>query len=176
MGFLQDLLGLRKGAQDFAARMRAVRTKIEQLRREREDILTAPACRADVKEFFASWIEGARDRYACQLRNYAKSITLSPQQLQSADVVKNYGGVCALPIHGGNTPSAMDTAIAALLGPMLQKSLFEAVDSIEWPGPEGLPMADRAHRITALDREIERLLAEEKELASVANELRLSIE
>lgn len=177
MGLLQDLMGLRKGAQDFASRMRTVRARREELQREREDVLTAPANRADVKAIFSRWIGGAQDRYMRNLQQHMAVLIRKPKQFEQPESLDNYVAVCA--IQQGMSPAttrSMDSALAALLGPMLQKNLFEMIDHMEWPGPEGLPLVARAERVEQIDREIEKLSAEEDELTRVANELRLIVD
>lgn len=168
-----DFLGLKKTLSDVAGQVSELRSQIEKLQRQREDIATAPATREDVKAMVTSWVAGRSAEYVKRLQFNMQEIVSNPSDFQDENAVngrmtlfgrtRQQGGLGMFP-----GPELEDMAICCLMGPALVKSLHETIDSMDnWP-KGGIPMRDRAKEIQKLDEKISRLVEQESSIVSAA--------
>jgi cell division protein FtsB len=166
-----DLSFIKKSVASLAQQVQQLRTDIEKLQREREDILTAPATRDDIKTMAAAWCEERSAKYGVLLRGSLQVFIRKPALMQDrakvAERMTCFGSVGQLNgiIPG---PGLTDMAMCALLGPALVKSLHATIDAMEdWPA-NALPMAGRSERVDALDKKITKLTREESDMVAEA--------
>jgi hypothetical protein len=162
MGAVRDLVGS----------LQSMETEIEAAQREREDLLCAPTCRADVKAFYEQWIDGCRADFQEMLGKQLTTMLRKPDGFSNmkSQVAYNHMAVVSVRPVGGEGPTSrsMDRSLLALLGPQLKPALFKVIDEMPWPAPEGLPLSQRRAKVAALDRKIEQLQADARELRRVA--------
>lgn len=155
-----DLSFLKKSVDDLAGRVRGLRSDIENLKRERESVQTAPAARADVKAIAHAWVKDRADTYAKQLaRSWTRAIN-QPEKLLNDDRMPEMLSLCgAIVFHSPTGVPAggagVDSALCALFGTeLMTEALGKVIDKMPWPGPEGLPLVQRKKRLSELDAEI----------------------
>lgn len=169
-----DLKSLKKSVQDLGARRKDLRSQIETLQRQREDIATAPPAREDVKAALRGWVEDKAAAYQRLLYGRLDPLLRRPETLTDpARVAK----VMTLPIvrdvNATASVQAMDEVLSFAFQAPLIAALTQAVDSM--PFDEGLPMTKRAASIAKLDEQIEALLAQEQELIDGARSAGIAI-
>jgi hypothetical protein len=170
-----DFLGLKKTLANFAGELGGLRSQIETLQRQREDIVNAPATREDVKAMVETWAAGRSAEYIKRLQFNMQEFVIDPKNLQAAQVINGrmtLFGVSrqmgALAMFPG--PELEDMAICCLMGPALIQSLHAAIDAMEdWP-KGSLPMKGRAREISDLDDKIAKLVKQEFSLVSAAED------
>ncbi len=173
-----DLANAIAGVRGHAAQLR---NRLEKLRQERDDILAAPACRADIKAAYAAWFERRRQEYRKALGAHIAGVIAKPTRFladtSATDNLDRWMSVLAVGPNPANaaTVRSIDAAEAALFGDEMQRALFDVIDRLEWLSPEGLPMAERTKRVAELDGEIARLQAELDEVARAANAVRAEL-
>lgn len=170
-----DFFSLKKTLANFAGELGGLRSQIETLRRQREDVVNAPATREDVKAMIETWAAGRSAEYVKRLQFNMQYLVTHPKNLQDAQVVnsrmtlfgasRQLGGLGMFP-----GPELDDMAICCLMGPTLIKSLHAAIDAMEdWP-KGSIPMSGRAQKISELDGKIAKLVQQESSLVSAAQD------
>lgn len=165
-----DFSELRKALAGLSGSVKALRVRIETLKRQREDIATAPTARADIQAMLAAWLDEQAGQYrknvGVMLMAFIKRATWVSEHARVADAVTL---VAATPTPGANpTFRTVDAAVIGLLLPQIRENLPKLIDAVEWPGPEGLPLKERTAELARLDEEISRLEAEEAALVAQA--------
>lgn len=175
---LFDLSAIRKSVRDVAARVRELRGEIEQLRRERDIIETAPSARADVKAALQRQVQAGSERYAELLRDHLepmiRNVRLLSDPKRAAGSFSMVGATARR--DATPTPQSTDLVFYAVAGELVSTALGRVVDAMEWPGDEGLPMAQRAVKLADLDRRIADLVAQEQQLVADASDVGLILE
>jgi hypothetical protein len=170
-----DFLNLKKTLANFAGELVNLRSQIEILHRQREDIVNAPATREDVKAMVEKWASGRSVEYVKRLQFNMQEFVTHPKKLQDAQAIDNrmtlfgksrqQGGLGMYP-----GPELEDMAICCLMGPSLIKSLHAAIDAMEnWP-TDSMPMNGRAKKISELDDKLAKLVQQESSLVSAATD------
>lgn len=169
---LFDFAFLKRSISDLGAQLQAVRSGIEALLREREDIANAPAARSDVKQLFQEQFDRWQEDYKTRLQQHLDPIKrnltsfVGPDQ---ADNAARYLSVSALHPGLGQAPTtrSMDAAICALLGTLMKPAFDAVIDSLPWEG-EGLPLAERTAKLREIDKRLDKLKRDEQELVQAA--------
>lgn len=162
-----DLSFLKKSVTALTQERAKLLNAIEELQREREDILNAPATRDDIKAMVSAWCADRAGKYLPQLSN-----ALSPF-IRKPKLIHGDGGMHSFTLFGaqGNQlagPVLSDMMICALFGPALVKALHETIDATpEWPA-NALPWKGRTERIAAIDKKLEALIASEADIVAQA--------
>ncbi|MDO8320609.1 hypothetical protein [Rhodoferax sp.] len=170
-----DFLSLKKTLANFAGELGGLRSQIEILQRQREDIVNAPATREDVKAMVEKWAAGKSAEYVKQLQFNMQEFVTKPEHLLNAQTIENrmtlfgksrqLGGLGMFP-----GPELDDRAICCLMGPALITSLHAAIDAMEnWP-KGSIPMSGRAKKISDLDNKIDELSQKESVLVNAAKD------
>lgn len=168
MKSLVTLLGL---TNDVRKEYVDTRREEETLRRERDMIAAAPRARADVAAAVAAWVDTRGAAHAAGIEGQLRSTILGstvanrPMRLPEAFTV-----VGALATSDTLSAADLDAALCALAGPELKRVLLDLVEKAQWPAAEGLPAAQRAQRIAALDERIAALAAQADEIQRQAEE------
>jgi hypothetical protein len=157
---LKSILGLKTHASEFASELKKLRASIEQLQRDREDLMTAPCTKEDAKELVRAWI-------ADQSRDYRQSLLeqLSGLANHAAGTVGKPSGPIPLGLaQHGMSAQLFGRAICTLFGDALYTSLESIIDKMAWAA-NALPIAGRADAIAKLDARLGGLIEEEQSLA-----------
>lgn len=170
---------IKKMLSDAGTEIRQLRQQIEAAQRQREDIITAPATREDVKTMVEKWAGGRSAEYIKRLQFNIQEFVTDPKNLQDAQVVD-----CRMTLFGKSRqmgalgmfpgPELDDMAVCFLMGTPLVKALHAAVDAMDWP-LGSLPMEGRAKKISELDAKIAALVQQESSLVSAAAEAGVQI-
>lgn len=151
-----DFLSLKKAVSDLSGAVRSKTEELENLRRERDRIGTAPGTREDVTALIAGQISERADRYTRRLESSLK------HQLE-------YGNAKFVGVDGGDAMAAVVTArehvsihpsvydveesLCFLFKDQLIAGVTSALNQMQWPsGAE--PLHDRVDRIAKLDKKI----------------------
>ena len=175
-----DFLSIKKTLADVGKQVSDLRSQIETLQRQREDIVSAPATRADVKEMVAQWVERKSTEYMRRLEFNLQEFVTHPKNLKCEKTVGHrmtlFGTtrqLGALTMFPG--PELEDMAICCLFGPALITSLNTIIDAMEnWPAG-GIPMRERGKKIKDIDAQIDKLMSQESALVSAAQEAGVQI-
>jgi uncharacterized protein len=157
-----------RSIKSFATDLQKLRRDIELLEREREDVLFAPANRADVKAALGAWIQrrqaAYRDRFAivvARLQNDAQMSTdphAVDRHMQTTPLLSTAGHVAAVDL---------DTAMAGMCAEQMQAALQEALNG-KWPEGEGLPNAEREAAVAKIDAKLQKLRKQHDDLVAEA--------
>lgn len=175
-----DFLPLRKTLSTFITELNSLRSQIERLQQEREDIINAPATRQDMKDAIERWASGRAAEYVKKLRFNMDPLIVKPERFKEQAVFdrrmtlfgasRQMGGDAMYP-----GPELEDMAICALVGPALIKSLHVAIDSMEWPD-NSRPMAGREERVASIDAKLSKLVEQEEKLTAAARESGITLD
>lgn len=168
---------LRKSLQDFSAQVHSLRADIERLQRQREDVLSAPAAKADVKAIFNDWFVQREKDFTEMWSGHLTGVFRKPGNFKDPARAAQHLAVFAVQRNANNGADlkSMDIALCALFGAALKPQLWKMIDAVDLPN-EGLPLAERARKIEDLDAQLDRLKAEEAELVQAAAQARIVID
>lgn len=171
-----DFSFLKNAVTGLAGQVKDLKTSIEKLKRQREDIANAPANLNDIKAGLAAALEERRAAYLQALRLQLDFFTRKPDSVTDPEIFKRLLLVAA-PEHLGITPAFknLENGIAGLFQPELLASLNAAVDSMDWP-QAGLPAAQRVKKLAELDKSIESAEKQIQELKSSASAAGITID
>lgn len=171
-----DFLGIGKSLRDFAGELQSIRTEIETLSRQTEDIQYAPAHKADVLHAFEIWAAANAKKYQVHFQSVISGLRNDPRVLGDSLVVSRFLSAReVLPQPSIHTPISRDVQMCGLLGAAGFVSLMKAqLDLMDWP-TEGLPMVEREAAIAPLAQRIKKLKAREAELLQSAEKAGLSV-
>lgn len=170
-----DFLSLKKTLANFAGELGGLRSQIENLQRQREDIVNAPATREDVKAMVEKWAAGKSAEYVKRLQFNMQEFVTQPKNLLDAQAVENRMTLFGKSRQIGEFamfpgPELEDQVICCLMGPTLITSLHAAIDAMEnWP-KGSIPMSGRAKKISDLDDKIAELSQKESVLVNAAKD------
>lgn len=167
-GLIEKLKGLRSVVSDSRGSLKAMQDRIEALRREREDLLSAGLSKDDVLVLLDRWMEESTAGFVLRLQGQLD--VLRRRGMEAQDRLSIFHGPLMVPERGAGATSfrGMQEALLCLLGEPLRAGLREAVQSMEWP-ESGPPLAVREARLVAIAAELEGL---EREEAEILGELR----
>ena len=166
-----------KSLKGFAAELSQVRNSIENLEREREDILYAPVCRSDVTASMTAWVERRRAEYAGHLGKVVGALINVPSAASDPAQVDSRLRVAGL---SGDRVELhhieVDLAIAGLFGNLLNESLQKSIAALPWPANAGLPMSQRSGEVAKVDAQLIKLRATEARLVDDAKSAGINVE
>lgn len=168
-----NIFNLKKTIDEFTSARLAKSSRVEQLRREREDVVALPAAPSDTKKYFHTIIEQRGQEYIQAVAQHLAP--MKPESLQNHQHTRQFGNLLAISaVGGGATPRTIDAALCCLLGPTLRQAIDSVIDSM--PTPAGaITLAERAARLKRIDAELDELLAEERELVAAGRAAGLAI-
>lgn len=153
----------------FRKEVASTRSQLETARRRREDLLTAPLCKADVVELLHEYIDCVAPQYPAILKKAFAGVLREGTALKP-ELVGSFihGGLLAAtegpqPGHAANT-EALHRGLLFLLRDPIKVALRDAIDQMEWPSNPGLPRKEREAELKRLDREIAALQSKLHEL------------
>lgn len=174
---------LKKAFEDFTTELGRLRRKRESLLQQREDLISAPATRADIVALLHGWVDIEREQFLRTLAHrLQREIASPPLDMLDAEVLRshtysNYLGIASAAGNGGGvTARAADEMVAGLFSTTLKTFIKTAVDELPWPGEEGLPLVERRAKLAKLDDEIDAITQREAELLKTAAEARIVID
>jgi hypothetical protein len=167
---LFDFASIRRSVAGVGQKLQQMQTEVEDLRRQREQMLNGPASKEDMKAMLAAWLESTGDKYRQELQETLKKFVRNPRNMTSHNLegVMSITGA-AQPFSDAIRNRDVDQALCALFGPMLKKALMEEVDRMEW-APNALTIAERTVAAERLSVRISQLQEEIREMISAAEE------
>lgn len=171
-----DFLSFRKTVQDLASKARALKEKIEQLKKQREDIATAPAAKSDIKAQITQAIEERAKQYEKHFRRQMERFVRAPARVSDPAQLRQELLLAITPDNGQMASFyTAEVGMAAVFKRLMLEGLHAQVDAMEWPD-QGLPAAERAKVIHELDASIGALETELSELLGSARSAGISID
>lgn len=174
-----DFGTMKKMLGSYAGELKKLRTQIETLEIQREDILFAPTVPADVRDAMVGWIESTRSTYQATLK---KSLTILASERNAVEDPALFARtMLQTPLmrpsnsNGGHSNGENDRVLCGLFGDLLIKSIDATLSQLEW-SKDGLSTADRKRRLVELDKKLEALRADEKSLVSAASDVGVNVE
>lgn len=164
-----DFSSLKKSVQSVADQVKQLRKRIEDLKRQREDIETAPAAKSDIKALVEAWVQSKAVQHQKALRAMLDPFVRKPAKADDVGHVNQYMTLLGA-VSGQNQIAdtrSMDAVICGLFGPQILQGLSRSLDALDWPN-EGLPMVQRRVALEKLDEEIAALTEEEQALTESA--------
>lgn len=156
-----DLLGLRKSVGALAAQLKERRQRIEVLKRQREDIASAPPALEDVRAAYISAVEERRASFREGLVRTVDSLKARPELIAQPGRVRR-GALLFLASENYASPepaAIVENGIAALFSEQVIKALSSELEALDW-SDAGLPMVKREKRLADLDAEVSALEGE----------------
>jgi hypothetical protein len=173
---------LKKALDDFTSELGKLRRKRESLLVQREDLISAPATRADIVALLHGWVDIEREQFLKTLgHRLQREIASPPLDMLDPDAIRrhtnsNYLGIASAVNGGGVTARAVDEMFVGLLSTTAKTFIAGAVNDMAWPGEEGFPLAERRAKLAKLDAEIDALTQREAELLKAAAEARVIVD
>jgi hypothetical protein len=167
----------KKLVRDVADTVRQTRAKIEKLQQERDDTISAPLPKADVKDAMVACVQRKSEAYQNTLRTVLEPAIREPGLVLDAALFDHHATIAG-PNFGASMQmlgTNVDKVLCGLFGTLLSDSLNKIIDNMEWPTP-GLPVADRVRKVKALDADISKLIKLEADLVNEAHSAGLIIE
>lgn len=170
-----DFLNLKKTLGNIVNELAGIRSQIEKLQRQREDLINAPATRGDVKVMIEKWATGKAAEYVRYLMFNMQELVTNPKAMQDASSIEArmtlYGKSRQIGEFGMMfSPELSDRAICCLMGPALVQSLHATIDAMDnWP-VGAIPLEGRAKKILDLDEKISKLVQQDASLTDSAQE------
>jgi uncharacterized protein (UPF0335 family) len=177
MKFGFDFSSLRQGVASLGGQVRDLRARIERMKRERDDLIAAPAAKSDLKAAALQHLKAQESAYARVVAAQFATFIRRPERLNDpAMVAKQLGllGATEKPGVAVAGPQSMDVVLAGLFGPMVCQAYLAAIDALDYE--EGPTNAARAVRIAELDGEIQGLQGQLDELTATARGAGIVIE
>lgn len=174
---LFDFGSIKRSLQSVVGQIRSLRSDIEKRKRTREDVATAPAAKEDIKAAVRAWADAAKLEYQKRLRATLGSLISTPADLEKGNLLGRMTVAGAFHQIGGIEPGpkAVDGLLCTFFGQGLIDGFMKSIDQMDWPR-EGLPLAERARRLEALDKEIADLTEQLAELTKAASEAGVTLE
>jgi hypothetical protein len=153
-------------ASKTAKRVAGLRDKLAKLAAERSDLERAPAARAEALDRVDCFIEASAARYAPPVNAFVAPVS-DPASVRLIGVSR--AAVATALAGGGRTAvearfDQLEAALCALVPDAVRGALVDAVDAHLAPDPPGLPRAERAMKLAALDAKILAVEREEEQL------------
>ena len=169
-----DLLSVRKNLKNFADELASVRVQIEEVTREIEDVNFAPLPDADVLAMFRTWAERGANEYQAHLKTVINGVRHRPT-ITDGDVYRHLQNMELLPEPSMNRPLSHDKKLCGLFGPDAVVALLaERMAAMDLPAA-GLPRAERAKALEALEAKLSKLKATEANLLATAEKAGLAV-
>lgn len=171
-----DFLTVKKTVQDLASKARSLKEKIEQLKKQREDIATAPAAKSDIKAQITQAIEERSKQYEKHFRRQMDRFVRAPARAAEPGQLRQDLLLTITP-DNGQMPSfyTAEAGMAAIFKRLMLEGLHAQVDAMDWP-EQGLPAAERAKALGELDTSIAKLESELSDMLGSARSAGISID
>jgi len=175
MAFL-DFLSLKKSVTAFAGQIKSLGRQVEQLKRQREDIATAPPALQDVVGAYARELDARRASFRSGFARKINYFHGQPGQI-AAPLPLGNNSLLALAAENYSTApyQALENGLAVVLGDQILRALTAELEALDW-SKAGLPWAERRKRIAELDANISALEKELAELRTSAQEAGIIID
>lgn len=171
-----DFLAVKKTVQDLAGKARSLKEKIEQLKKQREDIATAPAAKSDIKAQITQAVEERAKQYEKHFRRQMDRFVRAPARVTDPAQLRQDLLLAITPDNGQMASFyTAETGMSAIFKRLMLEGLHAQVDAMDWP-EQGLPAAERANAIHELDESIAKLETELRELLGSARSAGISID
>lgn len=163
----------------FSRTLQDVRSKIELIDRQIEDVAFAPVAKSDIKAAMATWLDSRSDRWRNAFAEKMGAMANQPESLGGGDhaVFAEFMRRSSLPViseHNGYFhPDGVQDMLAALLGKQMVEHVNRLVDELPWP-EGGISASERIERLAKLNAQREKLLADERSLVAEAERVGLS--
>lgn len=170
--FTSALTGYTETLQD-------VRSKIELIDRQIEDVTFAPVAKSDMKAAMVNWLDSRRDRWSKAFAEKVGAMANQPETFGCGDhamfaEVMRRGPLPVISEHNGHFhPDGVQDMLAALLGKQMVEHMNRLVDELPWP-EGGISASERIERLAKLNAQREKLLADERSLVAEAERVGLS--
>jgi hypothetical protein len=169
-----DLFTVGKNLKGFADELSGIRVQIEEVQRSIEDVNFAPLPDSDVLEMFRTWAERGAVEYREHLKGVISGIRSRPT-LDAGEFHRHLSTLELLPEPTMHRPLSHDKKMCGLLGPDAVVALLKSqMQAMEFPAP-GLPKAERAKALEALEKKLAKLKAREAALLAEAEKIGLNV-
>lgn len=169
---------LRSEAGKLRTGLRDIRAARDSLIAEREQLVSAPACRADVEHHAHALVDELAAAYPKRLRQalvpFEKRATRAEFSMQDFP----QGLLFVLPQPGHDkpvTPADVQAALCYLLNEEVKSGISRALAEQDF-SEAGAPGAERRVRIEEIDRELQRLGEEERAILDLLSDVRAAAE
>lgn len=164
-----DFKSLRRSVEGVEKKLQDMHTEVEDLRRQRERTLSAPASKEDLKAMLSAWVASAGENYRKSLQETLQKFR-NPRNATPQDVARGMSLTGALlPFGEALRQQDVDQALCALFAPLLNKALLDEVDNMEWPA-HSITTAERNATVARLTERIDQLDQEIRDLTTAAEE------
>lgn len=171
-----DFGALKSAVEKLGETRASLRSEIEALQAERESIAGAPPTKAEIKNAIAAYVHREAGDFNKRFKGKIEALVSKPGVVLDSDrgraLMRITGTMCKP--DELLTDRALDCVMAFGMRETLISAMQTAVDELDIK--EGLPMRERASRLTQIDRKIEDLLRRERELVEAARTAGFAVE
>ncbi len=164
-----DFSILRKGVADLASQISTLRVSLERLKRQRDDLIAAPASKTDLKAAARKHLVDQQAAFGAVVRAQLDVFVRRPDRLANRELIAKQMtllGATGKPGDSVASHRSMDVVLAGLFGPAITDAYLAAIDAMEFE--EGPTNADRAIKLMAIEKEIAAMQQQLDELVSAA--------
>jgi len=143
--------------------------RLEKLKQEREEILSAPMCDDDLIAALCADVDRLAGTYDIEVA--WSDIRNKPNSERQFPFLFLHAG----PYGGSDTKIVREEAVAFWFGDHLKERITEAVRAKKFTVPGGLPLSEREAALTKIDREIDEVEANLRKLDTEAKQAGISL-
>lgn len=152
------LQSLREAASELIGQVREKEVRIAELRKQRDNITTAPLSKADYLEYLAAYFKRQGARFGVMITD---QIGKSHRNFSAMELLGERSGVlqCQF-LTGYYSPQVLtEEAVYFYFGDLMVERIGVALDKLEWP-KEAVPASERRALVDKLDKEIVEIVVE----------------
>lgn len=146
---------IKKAIQSIGSESARLQNQLEKLKQQREDVANAPMPRSELVSLLCAEVDVEAAKYPEALEGHAGRMRDNPGKNHRESITEMRLFHCWHGMTDKTRPNF--AALAYLLGDQIKARLADAVNELEYPGPEGLPSAERQSELSSLDTQIEDL-------------------
>lgn len=146
--------------------MNGLRTELETLKRQREELAAAPGTKGDVIALFHANIDETAAKYTGRLqRVIEQSLGHGTDMHNGPDGRPQLGPLTLGRANAATpcTPHDIESSLFFVMGPTMKTAVADAINAMPWPA-DAQPLAGRAAEIAKLDKKIAALEKSEQDL------------
>ena len=146
--------------------MAGLRTELETLKRQREELVAAPGTKADIIAIFHANIDETAAKYTGRLQRAIEKSLGHGRDMHNGPDGRPQLGLLSLARENFSTPCSpldIERSLFFVIGPAMKAAVADAITAMEWPA-DAQPLAGRAAEIAKLDKKIAALEKSEQDL------------
>lgn len=161
-----DFMKIKTAITGIGEHMAGLRTELETLKRQREELVAAPGTKACMIAIFHANIDETAAKYTGRLQRVIEQSLGHGTDMHNGPNGRPQLGPLTLARENFTapcTPADIENALFFVLQPTMKTAVADAINAMPWPA-DAQPLAGRAAEIAKLDKKIAALEKSEQDL------------